>query len=105
MAVGGVTTLTLPKRSFPKIDIIAYTKPTRENRSENNRERILSGGGSVSCHQRNGIQRTNEGCVAIGNTHPSGRGMNGVVYLETGMSPALTTNKGEGNKIAIIKNG
>lgn len=31
--------------------------------------------------------------------------MNGVVYLETGQSPTLTTNKGEGSKIAIIKNG
>lgn len=43
--MGGEENLISSKRSFPKIDIIAYTKPTRENRSENNRERILSGGG------------------------------------------------------------
>ena len=40
-----VTILTLPKRSFPKIDIIAYTKPTRANRSENNRDRVLGNWG------------------------------------------------------------
>jgi len=33
--------------------------------------------------------------------NPSGKGMNGNVYDSTGLSPTLTTNKGEGNKIAI----
>lgn len=39
-------------------------------------------------------------CVAVGNVNPSGRGMNGNVYMGD-VSPTLTTNKGEGSKIAI----
>tara|TARA_R110002020_G_scaffold377606_1_gene588662 strand:+ start:407 stop:1999 length:1593 start_codon:yes stop_codon:yes gene_type:complete len=35
----------------------------------------------------------------IFNTHPSGKGMNGWVYDTDSVSPPLTTNKGEGNKI------
>ena len=35
------------------------------------------------------------------NVNPSGKGMNGNVYDSIGLSPTLTTNKGEGNKIAI----
>lgn len=35
------------------------------------------------------------------NVNPSGKGMNGNVYDSNGVSPTLTTNKGEGNKIAI----
>lgn len=39
--------------------------------------------------------------LKIGNINPSGNGMNGSVYSENGLSPTLTTNKGEGNKVAI----
>lgn len=35
------------------------------------------------------------------NVNPSGKGMNGNVYDSNGVSPSLTTKKGEGNKIAI----
>lgn len=35
------------------------------------------------------------------NVNPSGKGMNGNVYNSNGVSPSLTTNKVEGNKIAI----
>ena len=47
--------------------------------------------------------RKSEGTAVlkIGNINPSGRGMNGSVYSESGLSPTLTTNKGEGNKVAI----
>ena len=38
---------------------------------------------------------------SIGNIHPSGKGMNGEVYESTGLAPTLTTNKGEGQKIAM----
>lgn len=38
--------------------------------------------------------------IRVGNTHPSGRGMNGFVYSTDGLSPTVTTNKGEGHKIA-----
>jgi len=40
--------------------------------------------------------------IKIGNTNPSGNGMNGCVYSEEGISPTVTTNKGEGNKILQI---
>lgn len=42
-------------------------------------------------------------CISIGNTNPSGNGMNGNVWLGD-VSPTLTTNKGEGMKIAIPDN-
>lgn len=37
----------------------------------------------------------------IGNINPSGKGINGNVFGENGLAPTLTTNKGEGPKIAI----
>lgn len=39
--------------------------------------------------------------ILLGNVNPSGGGMNGNVYNAQGLSPTLTTNKGEGGKIAI----
>lgn len=39
--------------------------------------------------------------VRLGNINPSGNGMNGEVYQADGLAPTLTTNKGEGQKIAI----
>lgn len=39
--------------------------------------------------------------VQLGNVNPFGKGMNGNVFDENGLAPTLTTNKGEGNKIAI----
>ena len=39
--------------------------------------------------------------VQVGNTNPSGNGMNGNVFSENGISPTLTTNKGEGMKLMI----
>jgi len=35
----------------------------------------------------------------VGNTNPSGNGMNGNVFDEEGISPTLSTNKGEGIKV------
>ncbi|MGQ7500715.1 DNA cytosine methyltransferase [Streptococcus suis] len=40
-----------------------------------------------------------------GNINPSSRGMNGDVYLEDGLAPTLTTNKGEGPKIIQRSHG
>lgn len=37
----------------------------------------------------------------LGNINPSRNGMNGEVYQADGLAPTLTTNKGEGQKIAI----
>lgn len=39
--------------------------------------------------------------MLMGNTNPSSNGMNGNVYNADGLSPTLTTNKGEGSKILI----
>lgn len=36
--------------------------------------------------------------INVGNVNPSGHGMNGTVYDSDGVSPTLTTNKGEGVK-------
>jgi DNA (cytosine-5)-methyltransferase 1 len=38
----------------------------------------------------------------VGNTNPSGNGMNGNVYHENGISPTLSTNKGEGIKVVQL---
>ena len=37
--------------------------------------------------------------IKVGNTNPSGNGMNGNVFDSNGISPTLSTNKGEGIKI------
>lgn len=42
--------------------------------------------------------------VQLGNINPSGKGMNGNVFDEDGLAPTVTTNKGEGNKIAVREN-
>ena len=42
--------------------------------------------------------------VQLGNINPSGKGMNGNVFDENGLAPTVTTNKGEGNKIAVREN-
>jgi DNA (cytosine-5)-methyltransferase 1 len=47
----------------------------------------------------NGISNTNLDLKCIGNTQPSGNGMNGNVFDSDGISPTLSTNKGEGIKI------
>lgn len=39
--------------------------------------------------------------AVVGNVNPSGRGMNGEVYSSKGLSPTLTTNKGEGPKVIV----
>ena len=41
----------------------------------------------------------------VGNINPSGNGMNGSVYSSDGLSPALTTNKGEGAKFVVASRG
>lgn len=39
--------------------------------------------------------------VVVGNTNPSGKGMNGNVFDSEELAPTLTTNKGEGNKVMV----
>ena len=47
---------------------------------------------------------SSQSVVKIGNVNPSGIGMNREVYQADGLAPTLTTNKGEGQKIAIKSN-
>ena len=50
------------------------------------------------------IESESQKVKSIGNIHPSGKGMNGEVYQADGLAPTITTNKGEGQKIAIKSN-
>lgn len=71
----------------------------RWTESENN-----GNGRHTSGSECNGLQAASVGSdrvILIGNTHPSGHGMNGNVFSSEGLAPTVTTNKGEGNKIAI----
>ena len=74
------------------------------------RERVfiigyLRGRSSRKISFRNGSDTQNSlQVICIGNVHPSGRGMNGNIYLTNStICPTLTTNKGEGPKILNVK--
>ena len=73
-----------------------------------NRERVflighLRGAGTRNVFPLRGESPTTESLKPkrLGNLNPSGRGMNGEVYQADALSPTVTTNKGEGSKIAI----
>ena len=73
------------------------------DKSYNNPKFIETANCITSREDRGISNRKSEGAAVlkIGNINPSGNGMNGSVYSEEGLSPTLTTNKGEGNKVAI----
>ena len=73
------------------------------DKSYNNPKLIETANYITSREDRGISNRKSEGTAVlkIGNINPSGNGMNGSVYSEDGLSPTLTTNKGEGNKVAI----
>lgn len=56
---------------------------------------------TLSASDWRGLNRnqTQNAVMCVGNTNPSGNGMNGNVFDAEGLAPTLTTNKGEGNKI------
>lgn len=56
----------------------------------------------LCCTLTSSMYKESPQVVKIGNTNPSGNGMNGNVYSEEGLAPTITTNKGEGNKILQI---
>lgn len=69
-----------------------------------NNPKLIETANCITSREDSGISnRKSEGTAVlkIGNINPSGNGMNGSVYSEDGLSPTLTTNKGEGNKVAI----
>ena len=70
-----------------------------------NGTKFIDNANCLTAREDRGISnRKSEGTAVIevlGNVNPSGKGMNGNVFDENGLAPTLTTNKGEGNKIAI----
>lgn len=73
------------------------------DKSYNNPKFIETANCITSREDRGISNRKSEGTAVlkIGNINPSGNAINGSVYSEEGLSPTLTTNKGEGNKVAI----
>lgn len=76
-----------------------------------NRERVFIVGHLRGKRTRNifpisgeGQPTSSQSVMKIGNVNPSGNGMNGDVYQADGLAPTLTTNKGEGQKIAVKSN-
>lgn len=66
------------------------------------------GEGVASCvtarvHKMGNADNYIKDVVQVGNTNPSGNGMNGNVFSENGILPTLTTNKGEGLKIQVAQ--
>ena len=68
-----------------------------------NGTKFIDNANCLTAREDRGISnRKSEGTAVIevlGNVNPSGKGMNGNVFSDNGLSPTLTTNKGEGNKI------
>ena len=58
-------------------------------------------GVSVSIGANGGGAGARTGLYCVGNTNPSGRGMNGKVYDARGLAPTLTTNRGQGGKVFV----
>ena len=74
------------------------------DKSYNNTKQIEIANCITAREDRGISNRKSEGTAVlecVGNINPSGKGMNGNVFDENGLAPTLTTNKGEGNKIAI----
>ena len=83
----------------------------RISESPQNRERVFIIGHSRRYRSRflfplsgENQPTSSQSVIKIGNVNPSGNGMNGEVYQADGLAPTLTTNKGEGQKIAIKSN-
>ena len=56
---------------------------------------------SASISANGGGMGAKTGLYCVGNVNPSGKGMNGNVYDARGIAPAVTTNKGQGNKVFV----
>lgn len=67
--------------------------------SKNTRERTYYTSGVVGALTATDFKAPKQ--IVVGNVNPSSRGLNGQVYDTEGLSPTITTNKGEGNKIAV----
>jgi len=78
---------------------LAGTTNTNNNLSSHTRERTYFTDGLMGTLTATDYKTPKQ--IVIGNTNPSGRGINGQVYDSTGLSPTITTNSGEGSKVAI----
>lgn len=59
----------------------------------------------ANCLRANAALCPTDNTIKVGNIHPSGNGMNGIVYDENGISPTIWSGHGEGIKIksALLK--
>lgn len=71
------------------------------NQNDGFREKEYSTTIDANYYKGLGSNQDKPAVIKVGNTHPSGNGMNGCVYDVDGLAPTVTTNKGEGSKIAI----
>ena len=78
---------------------IAGTTNKRNNLNTNLRERTYYTDGLMGTLTATDYKTPKQ--IVVGNVNPSGQGMNGQVCSVEGIAPTLTTNKGEGNKVAI----
>lgn len=78
---------------------IAGTTNKRINLNTNLRERTYYTDGLMGTLTATDYKTPKQ--IVVGNVNPSGQGMNGQVCSVEGIAPTLTTNKGEGNKVAI----
>lgn len=78
---------------------IAGTTNKRNNLNTNLRERTYYTDGLMGTLTATDYKTPKQ--IVVGNVNPSGQGMNGQVCSIEGIAPTLTTNKGEGNKVAI----
>ncbi|WP_456264538.1 hypothetical protein [Listeria innocua] len=80
-------------KPFDSVNLAMLNSKTRRGRVGDQIANTLD----TSCNQ--GV------VVPVGNINPSGKGMNGNVYSDEGISPTLTTNKGEGVKVLQVGRG
>lgn len=78
---------------------IAGTTNKRNNLNTNLRERTYYTDGLMGTLTATDYKTPKQ--IIIGNVNPSGNGMNGQTFSSNGIAPTLTTNKGEGTKVAI----
>lgn len=96
---GIAKTLTAGHFNCPKV-ILGTDKSVND-------PKIIERANCITTREDRGISNhKGEGTAVIeclGNVNPSGKGMNGNVFSEDGLSPTLTTNKGEGLKVATCE--
>lgn len=85
---------------FNDLKDVAHSAPLKFlNRNQNELPNYAM---CVDCSQTNGVAvKEDPKIINVGNLNPSGKGMNGNVIHEGGLSSTLTTNKGEGIKVMV----